>query len=317
MSKSCAVIGSGYWGENHIRILSNLDKLNSFYDKNLEKRKKISEKYKIQHKSLKNILNDTNVESVFITTPSESHINILKLAIKHNKHIFVEKPLVTNIKDLNEIKKLIKNYNKITMVGHLMIYHSGIMSLKELIKDKKKFGKLRIVEFYRRNFGKIRNKETAFMSFTPHDLSIASFLTSSKKDNYKFSVNMNSFYRNQNCYDMGVSKFLINKVECYFNYSWISPEKKRKILLYFDKAIVIFDDLKSWDEKIQIINSKKNIIKSDRESLSRSFHTIYNISEPLELEIKTFLKSVEKNETVKYTSIQNCIELYKNLLIAN
>ena len=317
MNKSCGVIGSGYWGEFHIRILSNLDKLNSFYDKDPKKRKRISQKYKIQHKSLKNILNDTSIDSIFITSPSESHINILKLAIKHNKHIFVEKPLVTNIKDLNEVEKLIKNYNKITMVGHLMIYHSGIKTIKELIKDKKKYGRLRIIEFYRRNFGKIRSKETAFMSFTPHDLSIASFLTSTRKDIYKFLINMNSFYRNQNCYDMGVSKFLINNVECYFNYSWISPEKKRQVLLYFDKAIILFDDLKSWDEKIQIISSKKKIIKSNRESLSRSFQPIYNISEPLELEIKTFLESIEKNKRVEYTSIQDCIKLYKNLLSAN
>ena len=133
MNRRCAVIGSGYWGENHIRILSNLNILNTFYDKNVKNKLSIEKKYNIKSKSINSILKDNSIDCIFITTPSDTHIEILKLAIKYNKNIFVEKPLVTNINDLNEVRKLIKNYKKITMVGHLMIYHGAIIKIKELL----------------------------------------------------------------------------------------------------------------------------------------------------------------------------------------
>ncbi len=318
MNRRCAVIGSGYWGENHIRILSNLNILNTFYDKNVKNKLSIEKKYNIKSKSINSILKDNSIDCIFITTPSDTHIEILKLAIKYNKNIFVEKPLVTNINDLNELRKLIKNYKKITMVGHLMIYHGAIIKIKELIKNKI-FGNLKFIEFFRRNFGKIRNNETSFMSFTPHDFSIADFLTSKDgKSSFKCIRNNYSFYRNKYCYDMGNAKFLINNKECYFNYSWISPEKTRTINLYFEKGIIVFDDLKSWDEKLLLIkSSKNNIINSEREDINRNFLPINSSSEPLEDEIKTFMNSVINSEEVKFTSIKKCIDIYKNILTAN
>lgn len=318
MNRRCAVIGSGYWGENHIRILSNLNILDTFYDKNFKNKSMIEKKYRLKSKSINQILRDPNIDCIFITTPSDTHINILKQAIKHNKNIFVEKPLVTRIKDLNEINKLIKDYQKITMVGHLMLYHAGIIEVKHLINDKKKFGKLKFIEFFRRNFGKIRSQETSFMSFTPHDFSIADFLTSKKrKSTFKCINNHYSFFRNKNCYDMGNAKFLVNNTDCFFNYSWISPEKSRKINLYFEKGIVVFDDLKSWDEKILIIKSTKNIIKSHREDIIRKFHPINVTSEPLENEIKVFIDHVIRNKEVEFTSIKKCLNVYKSILTTN
>lgn len=318
MDRRCAVIGSGYWGENHIRILTNLNILSTFYDKNVKNKVAIEKKYNIKSKSINSILRDNSIDCLFIATPSDKHFETLKLAIKYNKNIFVEKPLVTNINDLKELGKLIKNYQKITMVGHLMIYHSAIIKLKELVKNRI-FGDLKFIEFFRRNFGKIRNSETSFMSFTPHDFSIADFLTiKNGKSKYKCINNFYSYYRNKNCYDMGAAKFIINGKECYFNYSWISPEKSRKINLYFEKGIIVFDDLKSWDEKILLIKSNKsNIINSEREDIIRNFLPINNTSEPLEDEIKTFMNSVLKSKEVKFSSISKCIKLYKNILTAN
>lgn len=318
MNKRCAVIGSGYWGENHIRILSNLNILSTFYDKNAKNRLSIEKKYNLKSKSINSILKDNSIDCIFITTPSETHFEILKLAIKHHKNIFVEKPLVTNINHLKELSKLIKNYKKTTMVGHLMIYHSAIIKIKNLIRDGI-YGDLKFIEFFRRNFGKIRSNETSFMSFTPHDFSIADFLTfESKKSSFKCIKNNFSYYRNKNCYDMGNAKFIINNKECYFNYSWISPEKTRKINLYFDKGIIVFDDLKSWDEKLLLIKSNKNnIIHSERDDINRNYLPINSSTEPLEDEIKNFMNSVIDSKEVKFTSIKKCINIYKNILLAN
>ena len=52
------------------------------------------------------ILNDTDVDLVMITTRHNLHASMVMEVLKQNKHVFVEKPLVVNKEELNELIKV-------------------------------------------------------------------------------------------------------------------------------------------------------------------------------------------------------------------
>ena len=58
-----------------------------------------------------------NINTVFIATPHNSHANYVIDALKHNKHVFVEKPVAMNQDELDLVKETFKKGNNQLMVG--------------------------------------------------------------------------------------------------------------------------------------------------------------------------------------------------------
>jgi predicted dehydrogenase len=45
------------------------------------------------------VLHDKSIDAVVITTPAESHYAYARDALKHGKHVLVEKPMTTSVGD--------------------------------------------------------------------------------------------------------------------------------------------------------------------------------------------------------------------------
>ena len=106
-----AVIGLGV-GEMHMRgyILNRQTKLIYACDKNKLKLNNLRKKYKDVNfiSNSKKIFEDKNIDIVSIATYDNSHFNLIMEAIKHKKHIFVEKPLCQNLQQLKKIELELK-----------------------------------------------------------------------------------------------------------------------------------------------------------------------------------------------------------------
>lgn len=64
------------------------------------------------------LLNDNNVNTIAIVTRHNSHANFVCKALKHGKHVFVEKPLAINYQDLELVKQV---YQENACKTHLMV----------------------------------------------------------------------------------------------------------------------------------------------------------------------------------------------------
>ena len=87
------------------------------------------------------ILNDKNINTVFITTRHNLHADYVIKAIEQNKHIFVEKPLSMNESELSKIwsvyKKAIENGNSnLVMVGFNRRFAPAIQYAKRLFNKE-------------------------------------------------------------------------------------------------------------------------------------------------------------------------------------
>lgn len=91
------------------------------------------------------VLNDSDINIVFITTQHNSHAHFVKAAINAGKHIFVEKPLCINPDELNELKSIYSNLNhskeqpflnQHLLVGFNRRFSPHARLIKEYFKDR-------------------------------------------------------------------------------------------------------------------------------------------------------------------------------------
>jgi len=108
------LIGYGYWGPNFARIISELSDVSLKYcaDISDDSLRKIKNKYpEIKATNDYNdILNDKEIEAVFIVTPVSSHYKIAKDSLNAGKHVFVEKPLTGSLSEARELTDLAKKF---------------------------------------------------------------------------------------------------------------------------------------------------------------------------------------------------------------
>ena len=135
-----ALLGFGRIGQMHAKNINDHKNLKLYYV--YEKMHNLSQKArklyncKIENNYI-NIFKDNNIDIIFISTPTNTHIKFIDEGIKYNKVIFCEKPLDLNIdKIINTYKKVKKKNTKIQL-GFNRRYDPGHFSIKkELFKGK-------------------------------------------------------------------------------------------------------------------------------------------------------------------------------------
>jgi predicted dehydrogenase len=123
------VIGHGSTG---IRHLTNLV---SYTPSNIEVacvRRSMDRPFKLIHYMHIDDAIKWNPDAVFITTPTENHIDYIRLF--SDKHIFVEKPAIKDKSSFSFVKEMVLNSNKVFQVGFNLRYHPHVASIKTLIR---------------------------------------------------------------------------------------------------------------------------------------------------------------------------------------
>ncbi|MCL0077780.1 bi-domain-containing oxidoreductase [Peptococcaceae bacterium] len=86
---------------------------------------------------IKEIVQDDEIDAVFITTRHNTHAVFVIEALKAGKHVFVEKPLCLNKEELEHIKQVILPDKQILMVGFNRRFSPLTKKMKELINSMK------------------------------------------------------------------------------------------------------------------------------------------------------------------------------------
>lgn len=117
------LIGLGYFGNFHLNNLLKTEfEFVGFYDSDHKKAQQLASKHGIKnYNNLIDLIED--VDAIDITTPTKFHFDIIKMALSNNKHIFVEKPLVSTSNESEEILRLIGNRDIVFQVGHIERYN--------------------------------------------------------------------------------------------------------------------------------------------------------------------------------------------------
>ncbi len=141
-------IGAGDIADLHAEAIQSLAgaKLVGLWNRTSEKGVLKAEKFGCKtYESVETLLNDSEIDTVFILTNMETHCEYTIMAAEAGKHILVEKPAASTIEELGRMQKAVQDAGVQCMPVHNYIYEDGIRRTKSMITN----GKLgTITQFY-------------------------------------------------------------------------------------------------------------------------------------------------------------------------
>ncbi len=116
----------------------NIINLKSISDTNIKLEKILKKKFKFQYFyfDYKNILNDKEIDVVLILTSMNEHASIAEEALLKNKHVLVEKPMATTIKDLDKLYKTAKKSKKYLVAAPFVILSPTFQAIHQELNKK-------------------------------------------------------------------------------------------------------------------------------------------------------------------------------------
>ncbi|MEM0952305.1 MAG: Gfo/Idh/MocA family oxidoreductase [Cyanobacteria bacterium P01_H01_bin.74] len=280
-SHPVCVIGAGNWGKNLVRNFESLGVLHSVCDLNTQLLDTLKQEFPdlVCSTTFSSVFDNPLIKGVVIATPSHTHYNLCKEALLKGKHVYVEKPIATTVKQTQELVSLAKSVNQVLMVGHLLLYHPAINRLKQLI-DAGTLGQIKSISSDRLNTNPRRPDKSVLWDLAPHDVSILNYLTGAVPETVVSSLGYKSAEDNL-VDDVHLDLLFPGKVAGHIHVSWVHPVKQVRLIVRGTEKTALMDDTLS-ENKLQLFNP-------DDMNTPKQVFPDYLIVEPLRIECQHFI----------------------------
>ena len=292
------LIGYGYWGKNLARVFGkDLVGICDYEQDNLDKAKEL---YDVQYFSKWEELyqSDLEYDTVAIATKADTHFELANKFLQSNKNIWLEKPACIKTKDIEYLIR-IRNNNKV-FVDHTFVYHPVIQKIKSL-----DIGTPLYYDSHRISLGLFQKDVDAILDLAIHDLSILDYLYPD------LVLDKRSIIKNNHINDKANQSILnlkfTNNFTATINVNWVSPVKKREIILAGSNSSIIFDDISV--EKVKVYDTGE--LGDDYNINSVKGYTnieIPDMIEPLAQGFEEFKNSV-KEDRQPLTSLERSLKV--------
>ena len=121
-----AIIGTGTIGQEHMYVATLLGRarVHGIYDSQVQSMDSAEKNFKdysdqslIRYADLASACIDPEVDALMICTPKHTHADVLKVAMRSGKPIFLEKPMATTLVDADAIVKANDAYPSFIQIG--------------------------------------------------------------------------------------------------------------------------------------------------------------------------------------------------------
>lgn len=296
-----ALVGYGYWGKILRKYIDRFDKfrLVRIYHRNAEKKD-------IFTNDIKEILDNQEINIIFIATPIETHLEYINLFLEKNRFIFCEKPLLSigdniiGIKNIRYLKNIYTNY--IYLVSKSIQY----------IKNELDFfyGKI-YIEGSLKQYGNFYNSNV-YEVLGVHFLSVFIYWFDIDNSNEVNIQYIDGFKDQDGIIQSGIIKIVYKNINMNINLSLISENKERKIEIITKDRSIIFDMLGDYQIKEYKYNnykerSYKNLI------LKKKFDENNNLKYAIENFYNNMLNYDDTNIKISLM-VQNLLNRYNKVL---
>jgi len=301
-----AVIGCGYWGPNLIRNFVTCPKTELIWacDVDEVRLEKVLRPYPAVRRAsdLNAILADDGVDAVAIATPVHTHFPIAKACLESGKHVLVEKPLASSVRQGVELVRVAKNSNLQLMCDHTFCYTGAVRKIREIVKSGT-LGELFYFDSVRINLGLFQQDINVVWDLAPHDLSIIDFIVDEKPvlvNAYGVSHAGNGI-ENIAYISLGYQSAFI----AHLHVNWLSPVKIRRTIIGGSEKMLVWDDL-DQAEKVKIYDKGIEVKKDgyeDKRQLLVSYRSgdMYapriDRTEALSFVVKEFAECIQENRS--------------------
>lgn len=294
-----AVIGVGMMGRHHVRILDELKNSNLVAISDIDERrvKELARKYHVNpYTDYKEMLKEENIDAVSIAVPTTLHARVAIDCIREGKHVLIEKPIASTVKDGEKIVDEARKHRVKLMVGHVERFNPIVQKLKKMIENNE-FGDIHFITTTRIGPFSKRTRDVGVVTdLATHDFDVIRFLTGREPKKIFATILKGIKTRFEDLAD--VMLFFDKNLRANVEVNWISHEKIRELLLigsdamarvdYIKQEMRVIESSKAFkqekfsDHLLEVISSEERRIKLGKE-------------EPLRIELDHFIKSIEND----------------------
>ena len=286
-----AVIGTGYWGKNHVRALNELceegmiDEL-CICDTDKKTAETLASNYDIKfYTDTRDIPDD--IDAVVVATPSDSHYSIARDFLAHDIDVLVEKPMTMTGKESDELIHIAETHKRILMAGHIFRYHAAVNELKKKI-EKGDFGTVYYMMSNRFSLRYPRRDMGVLLALGVHEVDIFCHLLGAHCPSAIFAAT--GTYLGHTEETAQLITYFDHEIKGYAFESWLTPvfEKRRELVVVGSRMSAFVDYLKPNE-----ITYYDAIISSERVTAEGSYRIPIEYREPLKEELKDFIYSIK------------------------
>lgn len=298
-----AIIGTGYWGVNYVRVFSELEdaRVVAICDQREARLREVGRRF--QEAALFTDLNQAldldEVDAVVVCTPASTHFNITRQVLSSRRHVLVEKPITTTTEEAEELSGLADSRHLVLMVGHTFLFNPAVRKVKDYIQ-RGDMGRIYYLYARRTNMGPIRQDVNAIWDLAPHDVSIFNYLLDSVPE-WVSAVGSNvlgNAHRDVGFISLGYRAPIV----AHIHVSWADPHKVREVVIVGSEKRIVFNDFNP-EERVRVF--EKGVALAEPEASTYGEHTFQmrdgdiisprvEGTEPLKNECKHFLQCVRQ-----------------------
>jgi predicted dehydrogenase len=252
-----AVVGCGYWGSKHARVLHAADGVDQviLVDGRAERLQSLARSYKSSScfPALRPAL--PGVDAVVVATPPSTHVAVALEAIEAGKHVLVEKPLAPTTAGARRLMSAASEAGVTLMVGHTFEYNPAVRKLRDLVRSQE-LGELYYIDSARLNLGLYQNDVNVILDLAPHDVSIINHVLGRKPVAAQAWA---SRHAHRGLEDVAYLRLFYDDffddrgLSANIHVSWLDPCKVRRLTAVGSKKMAVYDDLAA-EERIRILD---------------------------------------------------------------
>ncbi|MEA2054366.1 MAG: Gfo/Idh/MocA family oxidoreductase [Candidatus Thermoplasmatota archaeon] len=286
-----AVIGTGYWGKNHVRALKEMldeGKIEELYVCDIDEKRaeEMASSFGIPYSLDYKELIHSSIDGVVIATPSDTHYELAKEFLEAGKDVLVEKPMTLDSKDADELIKIAEKNDRILSVGHIFRYHSAVNEIRNKI-TRGDFGEIYYMMSNRYSLGYPRQDMGVLFALGIHEVDLFCYLLNKEYPEEIFATLGNYIGKTEEIAQ--IITYFENNVKGYAFESWLSPNgKRRELVVVGSKMSAFVDYLKPNEIKIF------DVVISPQGISNEGFYVIpIEYKEPLKEELKDFINCIK------------------------
>lgn len=300
-----AVIGAGYMGQNHVKILSSIGdvELVAVCDIDKTKTSKLAKQYKLRpFENYEALLEFIDIDAVSICLPTNLHFESASYFIKKRLPIFLEKPISEKVIEAKKIVILAKKYKTPVMIGHIERFNPVVNEIKQRIASGE-LGNIFKIHTQRLSPPRIGDQNVSVVvDLATHDIDVMLYLTGQSPT--KIFAQTSSYFHKKEDLVSAVLNFN-NNFFGIVEASWLHPTKTRSLSILgengFYLANYLTQELFFYKQNKQLFNNSYDpfsaVTKADVVKIA------FQSQEPLYLELKAFVESLLNNKPMPVSEI--------------
>lgn len=129
------VIGCGKIAEKHLTAYRKLEDVEITVTDIVDRGQTIAERYEVGwHGSPDEVVANPEFDAIDVCVPTPVHASFISAALRNGKHVFVEKPLASNLEEARAIAELAARTDAVVMAGYLYRHHPAMQMVRDVIR---------------------------------------------------------------------------------------------------------------------------------------------------------------------------------------